>query len=102
MRPKDGKIIFGSMRDAERFKLLGAYRTPRIRIGRRLMCEARWLALSSWLWDNGRYDEAVAVRVFWPVIRDDLVGGRTVEGAMEMVRQNAGRLARRARDVWAT
>jgi hypothetical protein len=34
--------------------------------------EARWRALSSWLWDHGRDDEAAAVRVFWPTLRDDL------------------------------
>jgi uncharacterized protein (TIGR02996 family) len=27
---------------------------------------ARWLALAGWLFDNGRDDEAVAVRAFWP------------------------------------
>jgi hypothetical protein len=29
------------MRDADRFKLLGTYRTPRVRLGRVLSCEAR-------------------------------------------------------------
>lgn len=29
------------MRDADRFKFLGTYKTPRVRIGRRLTCEAR-------------------------------------------------------------
>jgi hypothetical protein len=29
------------MTDADRFKLLGTYRTPRVRIGRVLACEAR-------------------------------------------------------------
>jgi hypothetical protein len=29
------------MRDADRFKLLGTYRTPRVRIGTRLTCEVR-------------------------------------------------------------
>jgi hypothetical protein len=29
------------MRDADRFKMLGTYRTPRVRIGRVLSCEAR-------------------------------------------------------------
>jgi len=33
----------------------------------------RWFALASWLWDNGRAAaEAVAVRVLWPMLRDDL------------------------------
>ena len=39
----------------------------------------RWLALASWLWDNGRDngrdDEAAAVRVFWPTLRDNLANG---------------------------
>src|SRR5689334_2775192 len=34
--------------------------------------ETRWLALAVLLWDNGRDDEAAAVRVFWPVLQDSL------------------------------
>jgi hypothetical protein len=34
--------------------------------------ESRWLALSRWLWDNGRADEAAAGRVFWPSLRDNV------------------------------
>jgi transposase-like protein len=34
-------ITFLAMRDADRFKLLGTYTTPRVRIGERLTCEAR-------------------------------------------------------------
>jgi len=29
------------MRDADRYTLLGTYRTPRVRVGRVLTCEAR-------------------------------------------------------------
>jgi uncharacterized protein (TIGR02996 family) len=35
----------------------------------------RWLALARWLTDNGRDDEAAAVRVFWPTLRDNLAVG---------------------------
>jgi hypothetical protein len=31
-----------------------------------------WLALSSWLWDNGRDDKTVAARVLWPTRRDNV------------------------------
>jgi hypothetical protein len=31
------------------------------------------------LFDNGRNDEAVAVRVFWPTHRDNMMDGATVE-----------------------
>src|SRR5262245_4504671 len=34
--------------------------------------EAHWLALTEWLYDNGRDDEAVAVRVPWPTLRENL------------------------------
>jgi uncharacterized protein (TIGR02996 family) len=34
---------------------------------------ARWLAMASWLRDNGRDDEAVAVRSSWPAPRDNAV-----------------------------
>jgi hypothetical protein len=58
---------------------------------------ARWLALAGWLFDNGRDDEAVAVRVFYPVLVENLERGATVEDTLAIVRRNAGRLARRAR-----
>jgi hypothetical protein len=32
----------------------------------------RWLALASWQWDNGRDDEATALPVFKPTLRDNL------------------------------
>jgi len=28
-----------------------------------------WLALAWWLWDNGRDDEAVVIRVRWATLR---------------------------------
>lgn len=50
-------------------------------------------------WDNVRDDEAATVRVFWPVIRDEITGGRSVEDALELVRRYAGLLGKRAREV---
>jgi uncharacterized protein (TIGR02996 family) len=46
----------------------------------------RWLALASWLWDNDRDDEAVAVRVFWPNLRDSvLVEGHSMHATLRYV-----------------
>jgi uncharacterized protein (TIGR02996 family) len=59
--------------------------------------EAAWLALAGWLRDNGRDDEAAAVRVFWPALRNSLGGGRTLDWTLEYVRANARRLGREAR-----
>ena len=59
--------------------------------------EAAWLALAAWLRDEGRDDEAAAVRVFWPALRNSLGGGRTLDFALEYVRANARRLGREAR-----
>jgi uncharacterized protein (TIGR02996 family) len=33
---------------------------------------AAWLVLSEWYAEQGRYDEADAVRVFWPMMRESL------------------------------
>jgi hypothetical protein len=63
--------------------------------------ERRWLALSSWLWDNGRDDEAAAVRVFWPTLRDTVNAGESVDGALRRVARNAVKLGDRARRVEA-
>jgi hypothetical protein len=61
--------------------------------------EACWLALSSWFWDNGRDDEADAVRVFWPVLRDNVEAGVTVEETLRQLKQHAATLGIRARRV---
>jgi uncharacterized protein (TIGR02996 family) len=61
--------------------------------------ETHWVALASWLRDNGRDDEADVIRVFWPVIRDSLTAGRSLESTLALVRQNAKRLGRRAREI---
>jgi hypothetical protein len=58
---------------------------------------ACWLAVAGSLADNGRDDEAAAVRVFYPVLRDSLDRGASLEGTLDIVRRNAARLARRAR-----
>jgi uncharacterized protein (TIGR02996 family) len=60
--------------------------------------ESPWLNLARWLWDNGRGDEAAAVRVFWPTLADSVAVGRTPDSALDVVRRNAARLGRRARE----
>jgi uncharacterized protein (TIGR02996 family) len=61
--------------------------------------ESPWLALAGWFRDNGRDDEAAAVRVFWPVMRDSLAAGRTLESVLHLLRRNTTRLGRRAREI---
>jgi uncharacterized protein (TIGR02996 family) len=56
-----------------------------------------WLALAGWLTDNGENDEAATVRVFFPVMRENLSLGATLEETIAIVRQNAIPLGRRAR-----
>jgi hypothetical protein len=63
----------------------------------------RWLALASWLWDNDRDDEAVAVQVFWPTLRDNvLVSGVSLHATLRNVVRHAKVLARAARKVERT
>jgi hypothetical protein len=60
----------------------------------------RWRALASWYWDNGRDDEAAAVRAFWPALRDTVVeAGASVEETLRQVARHAKMLGRRARRV---
>jgi hypothetical protein len=66
-------------------------------IRRKLNDPARWLALAGWLADNGRDDEAAALRVFHPVLEENLDRGATLESTLAIVERNAARLARRAR-----
>lgn len=62
--------------------------------------EARWLALASWLRDNGPEDEAAAVRVFWPTLRDNvLVSGVPLHETLSQLAQHAARLGPRAREI---
>jgi hypothetical protein len=60
-------------------------------------CEGRWVA--SWLSDNGREDEAVAVRVFWPTLRDTVAERTPVREPMRQVVRDAIKLGRRAQRV---
>jgi hypothetical protein len=60
----------------------------------------RWLALAAWLWDNKRDNEAAAVRVFWPTLRDDVtVSGVSVELTLRELARHAVKLGRRAREI---
>jgi hypothetical protein len=60
----------------------------------------RWLALASWYWDNGRDDEAAAVRVFWPVLRGNVVESEVpLHVTLRTLARNVARLGRRARAV---
>jgi uncharacterized protein (TIGR02996 family) len=60
----------------------------------------RWLALAAWLRDNGRDDEAAAVRVYWPVLRDNLARA-SLESTMADVARHSRLLGQRAREVEA-
>ena len=57
----------------------------------------RWLALAEWFADNGRDDEAAAVRVYWPVLRDNLAR-TSLESTLADVAWHARLLGRRARE----
>jgi len=59
---------------------------------------SRWLALSSWLWDNGRDDEAGAVRVLWPTLHDNLACV-SLAATLADVARNAKGLAKVVRNV---
>jgi hypothetical protein len=58
---------------------------------------ASWLALACWLADNGRDDEAAAVRGFWLELRECLGDGETVETALDVLPKIAPRLAPQVR-----
>jgi uncharacterized protein (TIGR02996 family) len=60
---------------------------------------AHWLAWADWLRDNGRDDEAAAVRMFHPAIRDSLAMGMGLAEAMELVARHAVKLARLAGSI---
>jgi hypothetical protein len=64
--------------------------------------EARWRALSLWLWDDGRDDEAAAVRVLWATLRDNLTtaGGSPRETLADVAR-HANVLGQLAREIEA-
>jgi hypothetical protein len=57
-------------------------------------------ALASWLWDNDRDDEAVAIRVIWPDLRDNvLVEGNSVYATLRYVARHARVLGQKARQL---
>ena len=58
--------------------------------------DSNWTALSNWLKDKGKDDEAAAVRMFYLAIRDSMAEGMPLESAMELVSRHAGNLARLA------
>jgi hypothetical protein len=68
-------------------------------IRERLDGEARWLTLAPHLSDNGWDDEADAVRVFWPVFRDNVEAGVPVEETLRQLEQHAAILGLHARRV---
>ncbi len=60
----------------------------------------RWLALGTWLEDNGRDDEAAAVRVYWPAFRDNVTVARVPLGlTLRDVARHAGTLGPQARRI---
>src|SRR5215212_3668539 len=58
------------MRDADRFRLLGTYRTPRVRVGRVLTCEARDCDVIVTGYSSAR--------IPWPLGRRPGVSGRSL------------------------
>jgi uncharacterized protein (TIGR02996 family) len=58
---------------------------------------ARWVALADWLQARGRADEAVAVRVLWRTLRDNLACA-SLEATLADVARNAGVLGAIARE----
>jgi hypothetical protein len=57
-----------------------------------------WADLSDWLWIQGRDDKAVAVRVLWPTLLDNL-SLATLEATLADVAQDAKLLGTVAREV---
>jgi uncharacterized protein (TIGR02996 family) len=58
----------------------------------------RWLNLAQWYRDNGRNDEALTVRVFWPTLRDNLAHA-SLEATLEDVVKHSKVLAGLAQEV---
>ena len=60
----------------------------------------RWLALAGWLSDNGQYDQAAAVRVFWPVLRKNVAESKvSLDETVRQLGRHAKLLGRRAQEV---
>ena len=60
--------------------------------------EARWLALAGWYWDHSWGNEAAVVRVFWPMLRDNLANV-SLEITLAEVARDATLLGLQAREV---
>jgi hypothetical protein len=58
-----------------------------------------WIALAVWLSQQGRYDEAAAVRVFWPKLSARVRAGDSVHMTLRDVARHADWWGRRARQV---
>jgi hypothetical protein len=61
--------------------------------------EPHWVALAAWLRDNGRVDEAAAVRVFWPALADGIGPRSPLDRFLALVARHAVRLGTRAREA---
>jgi hypothetical protein len=81
------------MKDAERFRLLAKYRTPRVRLGQRALCEIRGEVTVCGLTDGPIPWPPKAARP-WKPAEDQLV--RTLPGAEAAAR--AGRTLQAVRD----
>jgi len=56
-----------------------------------------WLALAAWLCGRGRYDEAAAVRVFWPQFRDYILAGHSAHLTLRRLARQPALWGQRAR-----
>jgi uncharacterized protein (TIGR02996 family) len=56
--------------------------------------DANWLILADWLRDKGRDNEATAICMFVPAIRDSVMAGMTVEHALLLVTRHDTKLGR--------
>ena len=63
--------------------------------------ELAWLALAAHYRENGRADEAAAVRVFWRAIREDMVERGSLDAVLRDVETHATTLGRIAREIEA-
>ena len=59
---------------------------------------SRWQAVAQWYRDNGQENEALTVRVFWPMLRDNLAF-TSLEATLADAVRNSKLLAGLAREV---
>jgi hypothetical protein len=57
------------------------------------------LTLAGWYQDNRQEDEAAIIRAFWPMLQDDVLGGRGLEEVLEQVRRHRRIMGSRAREA---